>query len=417
VTSILPKALLTLVTFQLVAQAFQLASGVFIVQALSVSGYALYTLFTSALSLLALSSDPGLSQLLVSVGTKFRDDTARLQRVASSVLRTSFKFLAFMFLPIALYFTVSARMTLLEDVFFAALLLLQATLACMERVAIARWNVDQQVRAYAHLQVTSATLRLLFVFVAVRLFPRWQLAALSICAGSLATLWVSRYMDRSKTRFEFSAASSAAAKPDHDRILRLLWSLLPSSVYSVINGQLPIVLAAGTASLVTIGEYGALSRVGQVILMLGLLNSNVLNAHLASMAARPRAVGFALGTVCGLYLLAASAIMLLTWKWPEGWFLLLGTQYAHLGPALLIWTIAISGLTLLQGALYFATISLESTSHQWLHIPAGGLVVALFLATNGAHIKGVEEMIHLAFGLALAALLVQGLIVLRAIFR
>jgi len=407
-------ALLSLLGFQLLAQAFQLASGLIIVQSLAVRDYAVYTLFTAALSMLALIADPGISQLFVSVASKFAEDTRRERALAAALVRKSVLGLCIAIAPVAAYFTSSLDAANGVRLGFAILLLAQATLASFERYVVARWNAARALREFGYLQGLSAGIRLVCAVAAMSLLPRWPLAVSTLIAGSLATLCVSWGLGRDRMRLGVDPEARQSAGPDVGRVFRLLWPLLPGSLYAMLAGQLPVLLAAKTADLAAVGEYGAVSRVGQIILMLGLINSNVLNAHLASLHGQRRAIARTLGLVCAAYATALTIVALATWAMPGLWSLVIGAQYGHLGSEP-FWMIAICAASLLQGAMYFASLALETTRYQWLHIPGGLLAIAAFVAVHGWRVGSAAEMLQLGLVIAAASMVVQTLVVVRTI--
>jgi hypothetical protein len=182
----------------------------------------------------------------------------------------------------------------------------------------------------------------------------------------------------------------------------------------MLAGQLPVLLAAQSAELRAVGEYGAVSRVGQIIMMLGLLNSNVLNAHLASLHGRPRAIARILAAVCAAYAGLVALLALATWSIPGLWSIVIGGQYADLRTEPL-WMIAICAASLVQGAMYFASLSLETTRLQWLHIPGGVLAVATFVMLHGWRLTSAAEMLQLGLVIAGTSATVQTFVVVRTL--
>jgi len=407
-------ALVSLLGFQLLAQAFQLAAGLVVVQSLAVHDYAVYTLFTTALSMLALLADPGISQLFVSVASKFSGDAKRESALAGALVAKSLLVLCLGIAPIAAYFASSLDMSNEARLGFAALLFGQAALASVERFVVARWNAARELRKFGYVQGLSAGIRLVCVVGAMSLLPRWPLAVATLVAGSLATLGVSSVLGRERLRLARGAEARQCARVDAGRIFRLLWPLLPGSLYAMLVGQLPVLLAAKTADLLAVGEYGAISRVGQVILMLGMINSNVLNAHLASLHGERRAIVRALALVCAAYAAIIAAVALATWAIPGLWSIVIGAQYSHLREEPL-WMIAICGASLLQGAMYFASLALETTRYQWLHIPAGLLAIGAFVGFHGWRLASAVQMLQMGLVIAGASMVVQTIIVVRTL--
>ena len=407
-------ALLSLLGFQLLAQAFQLASGLVIVQSLDVRDYAVYTLFTAALGMLALLADPGISQLFVSVASKFSQDANRERALARALVRKSLLLLCIGIVPVAAYFTSSLDVGNDTRIAFAVLLLTQAAVASFERFVVARWNASRALRQFGYLQGLSAGIRLASVVLAMSVLPRWPLAVSTLIVGSLATVGVSWVLGRDRVRIAIAPHARQSARADVARIFRLLWPLLPGSLYAMLAGQLPVLLAAKTADLPAVGEYGAVSRVGQIILMLGLFNSNVLNAHLASLHRQHGAIIRTLALVCAAYAGVLTVVALATWAIPGLWSLVIGAQYAHLRSEP-FWMIAICAASLLQGAMYFAALSLETTRYQWVHIPAGLAAVGAFVALHGWRLESAAEMLQLGLVIAGTSTAVQTIIVVRAL--
>lgn len=397
----MPRVFALLFASQVLAQGAQLLTGLLIVRNLSIEHYAVYTIFALAVSLMALLSDPGMSQIFVSIGSKFSDDRARVMRLSGRVLKFSAQLAAVGAIPVFLYMLrllEPFHLSLTEAAFFSLLIAAQTLLAQLERNAIARRNIFGDISGYGRTVFYSSNARLLYIAVfSFSTAMPWEYAVCSMPMGSLVTILVLR-MKEHQSPLAGGSAAPAESNPDMKRAIGLLFPLLPGTAYSVLQGQLPLMLAAGFASAIAIGEYGALSRVGQIVGIAGVLNSNLLTKYMVQRMDNRRTFVHRILAVCGIYLCYICVVVTATLAFPDGWFVLIGNSYDHLAP-LLLPAILTAGATLLSGVFYFATISLERTRMQALHFLGGAVAVAAFHAIRGLPITTSADLIW--FGLFL----------------
>lgn len=414
----MPRIFALLFASQLLAQGAQLLTGLLIVRSLSIGDYAVYTVFSLAVSLMALVSDPGMSQILVSVGAKFAGDHARVGSLARAIFRRSLTFMAIAALPMAFYIgsTLSSfSLSSYAIAYFAAVLALQAVLSQMERNALAKRNIFGDLAGYGRTGFYSSNARLIYVaaFAALAAMP-WQYAVFSMPIGSLVTIAMLAARERTLYRTSWAAVDNATTKSDMQRTIAVLLPLLPGTAYGVLQGQLPLMLAAGFADVAAVGEFGAVSRVGQIVGIIGVFNSNLLTAHLVRHLNDLGSFKRRIWQVGGLYALYIACVVAGTMAYPNFWFILIGRQYEHLVP-LLLPAIITAGAALLTGVLYFATISLERTRFQWLHFVGGAAATLVFSLVRGLPLHTSADIVWFGFSLAIAVAITQLVILVFAI--
>jgi hypothetical protein len=301
--------------------------------------------------------------------------------------------------------------------FFGVALITQAILSQMERTAVAKRNIFGDLAGYGRTGFYSSNARLVYIALCAGFVTMpWQYAVVSMPIGSLVTLGLLAARQRAHDHFRPKASANAEAASDLRRAIAVLLPLLPGTAYGILQWQLPLILAAGSANVAAVGEFGALSRVGQIVGIAGVLNANLLTAHLVAYIHNPRAFMRRIGQVTGLYGFYVLGVVIGTIAFPDLWFVLIGRQYQHLAP-LLLPVIISAGATLLAGVFYFATISLEQTGLQWLHFLGGAIAVLIITLTRGLPLKTSADIIWLSLALALAFASVQFTILVFALLR
>lgn len=396
-----------LLTSHALAQATQLLAGLYIVRELPIYEYAVYTLFSTALSTWSAFGDLGLSQVLVSVGAKAADSPWRVRRLVAYAIKWSGGLTIIAGAFVTYYFASALPEGLGREaqwVFFT-ILCAQAAAALFERISIAARNLYLDAAGYSRAIVLGSATRLGFVLVVVSFVPSWEIAATSIIVGSLVTIAAAGC--RSTMPSVGGSTTELQRAGDDVVALALSWRrIVPVALYGMIQGQLPVLLAATTANPAEIGAFGALTRVGQIVSILGILNSVLLNSYLSRLATDRQAFVRALLAVIACFLGYVTLLVVITLAWPSGWLMIIGDQYAPY-VSLLLPVIFTYGVGLVAGALYFATVALERLKFQWLHIVGGATTVWAVQIAIDWRTDSAGAMVAISLSIAVAGLVVQ----------
>lgn len=363
---------------QAAVQATNLVTGLAVLWLLPPKEYALYIVCASLISIGNVGTDIGLSQALVTLGSKAKRDTGYLGRLLAECSRIRrFTFIAAAPLLTALGVALigpyaSYGVTL---VFLSVVL---TTVFAQRRLPYFNgvMNVRQDARGLFVVQIGPAILRLVLILLFCRQVP---VAPVALVANLLAmALQDSRGMARIN---DLVVAADSTDDAIRQQLKRFVTPLIPGLVYYIFQGQLAVLVLGFLGQPASIAEVGALGRLGQLLTLLSMLNPFLIQPRLGAIENRERfrsetaLFGAAALVLC--VLLIASAFLL-----PSAWLLILGPHYRDLAYLL---PLAVGGpLVGFIGAFFYtAVISTGYTRFQWLQIPLGLGSQALFIVIHG----------------------------------
>lgn len=376
-------------TGQLVVQLVNLIAGFLILRYLSIQEYAIYLLASLLLSVASVGSDMGVSHAVISIGAPIRDDKAAFGGLLRSamILRRQFFVLA---VPVVL---VIAYIVLhdIESPFFAviaatALAIVTAWVRQSVTLGVSVLNAHHDSSSLMRAGLSSALCRLILVTIFCRAEP-YAVTALGInLAGELLYAWLlSRFCSK------YSIARGASNQNFSARLLEFTKPLIPSILYALLQGQISLFLLGIAGATRAVAEVGALGRLGQLFVVLGMVNGFFIQPYFARIQDCRNFANRAIQVIAVL-IVAFSVVTASTLIWPDLWLAILGEKYKGLAGELVI-AVAGAQLSLAGGVIYTMVIASRVTRGQWLQIALGLGGQVAFLASVG--VNGTRDALML----------------------
>jgi O-antigen/teichoic acid export membrane protein len=340
-------------------QAITLGVGLAVVHMLSVEEYALYSLAGAILVVVSMGSDFGVSQAIISIGSKQRDDKASLGAlldaavwwtrrlmVVATLLGVGFGVLLFTNSK----WTASTQIIAITIVIFVGLA--QVSL----KLGRAVLNIHHDSHSLFKIGLAESGIR-------AALLPAcliWPFASVMLLINLTGALIARRIALR--RAWSLLDRSGIAGSEERRSLFKFAAPLTPFIVYTAFQGQIAILLLSLNADTQSIAELAALSRIGQVFHVIMLLNSFLVQPMFAREEARIKFLHkFALVALA----LAALSLIVMTSAYliPEWWLIIIGEKYAHLDSELPL-LLATALLTLVGATLHVLVISRGSTVWQ-----------------------------------------------------
>jgi hypothetical protein len=391
-------------------QAMTLVVGLVIVRLLPVEQYALYTIGGTLLVVVSLGSNFGLAQGIVSLGSAHRQDRHFLGELLDAARRWSRRLMIVAMaatIALACFMLRDPRWSLVSDIACVAVVLLAGWAQVSGSLGRAVLNIHHDARSIFKATMGEAATR----FALLSLCLIWP-TALAALLANFAGAFVSSRITLSKCRNWCD--TSAEGHPEQSRKLRaFVLPIAPIVIYSLLQGQIAILLLSAAGATRVIAETGALSRLGQVFLVLTLLNTFMVQPVFARI--RSRADFLVRLTMLLVALTALSSIVMISaFVAPNWWLLIVGSKYAHLSGELPI-ALATSLATLSGASFYVVVIARGRTGWQSLAIlPCLGSQV-MFVALNG--VRTTADALMLNFLPAFSYALVQAVFIVMLVRR
>ena len=372
------KVVLSFMFSQGLTQAMTLGVGFAILHLLPIEQYALYSIASAILIVVNLGSDFGLSQGIISIGSSRRDDYGyvgclynaarwwtRRFMVVATLLSIGLSSLLFMNSP----WPLSIKIAAVTIVIFVGWAQVGSTLG---RAVL---NIHHDARSLFHVSLGETGIRM----VLLPLFIIWPTAIAALLAnlvGAFVANWIALHRSWKK------CDRYAEGGPEERRaLIRFAAPLAPIIVYTVLQGQIAILLLSAYADIRAIAETAALARLGQVFTVLMLINAFLVQPILARVKMRSdylAKLAWLVFALVALYTVVMTSALLR----PEWWLLIVGDKYAGLTKEVPI-ALATSLVTLAGASLYVAVIARGSTKSQSIAILPCLCSQMVFVATHG----------------------------------
>lgn len=391
-------------------QAMTLVVGLVIVRVLPVEQYALYTISGTLLVVVSLGSNFGLAQGIVSLGSAHRQDRRYIGELLNAARRWSRRLMV-----VAMAASVVLACFMLRDPRWSLL----CEVACVATVLLAGWaqvngslgravlNINHDGRSIFQATMGEAATR----FALLSLCLIWPTALAALVANFAGAFFSSRV-----TLYKCQKWCDTGVEGGAEQMGKLRAFVLPIApivIYSVLQGQIAILLLSAVGATRVIAETGALSRLGQAFLVLALLNTFMVQPVFARVRSRADFLA-KLAMLVVAFTALAGVVMISAFRAPNWWLLIVGAKYAHLTGELPI-ALATSLATLGGASLYVVVIARGRTGWQSLAlVPCLGSQLA-FLALNG--VRTAADALILNFLPAFAYAVVQAVFVVLLVRR
>lgn len=196
-------------------------------------------------------------------------------------------------------------------------------------------------------------------------------------------------------------------------ILQFITPLVPEHIYFIVRGQLLFFLLAIFGDAVSIGEFGALTRLGMIVAILSVLNTGIFQPFVARHGNWRDYVRRSLLVLC--FWIALSCVFLVSASiYPEMWMSILGSRYQSL-QYLVSTLMFVTCVSLIADTLYTVVLASGRPGPLSLAIPVGIAVQAVYVGLVG--VSNVSQALGLSLVSALADLAVRGAVLVATCRR
>ncbi|MFN3588946.1 MAG: lipopolysaccharide biosynthesis protein [Spirosomataceae bacterium] len=339
---------------QVVIQLVSVISGILIIRYLSVEQYALYTIANSMLGTMTVFSDSGISTGLMAMGGKVYTDKVKLGGILAIGLELRKKYAIYavlLILPLTVYLVWQNSHSLIWS-FAVPLAILPAfwvvlSMSLYEVIL----KLHQEVVELQKIQVGVSLLRLGIVSVLVYFIP-W--AALVLVVHGIPQWIANRKMEKKVTAYanQEIVIEDKIQKETRKEYRKLTLRILPGVIYYAISGQIVVwVLSLSGEQVVTVGQLGAIGRLGALFSLVGTLAAVLVYPRFATLpSSKVELSSFLLKSTS--FLLFLHGLVIGMSYVTSSWLLaILGPEYLHLDKELVLFMIS-SSVGLLAGHAY-----------------------------------------------------------------
>ncbi|HTJ30909.1 MAG TPA: hypothetical protein VL346_10425 [Acidobacteriaceae bacterium] len=286
---------------QLVVQGLSFISGILIVRRLPVSEYAYYTIATAMLSVMQILSDGGIVAGVISQGGLVWRDKVELGKVVATglKLRRRFAALSMLGIPAMLYFLLHHGASVTVSLLIMACLVPTYLAALSDGLLEVSPKLHQAIAPLQRNQIEAAFGRAVLTVITVF---TWPTCALAMLATGISRTWANVRVRKISAAYEDNTQ-----KPDPEiqrKILKVVWRILPESIYYCLSGQITVWAIAIFGSTTAVGELGGLTGLTQAMALLATLTTTLLVPRFARLPDRR-------GVLVRRFLMAQAALIIL----------------------------------------------------------------------------------------------------------
>jgi O-antigen/teichoic acid export membrane protein len=347
--------------------------GLFLVRKLSLEAYAQFGVATGFQNVFSVLMDLGFASTIVPlVGARANEYevTGRYVRAARHLRDRSFLLLApvacvaFLYVVHKHHWSWALQLALLASVlvslyssgvasFFSAPLLLHRR--------IREYYLPQLLTSVARLALYGALLLL-------HVLNAWTAAGLAALTFTANAIFIRR------------SAQAYMRWPEKDdkeaerELMRYVLPATPAIVFSAFQSQISLFLVSLFGSTIHIAEVAALGRIGQLFLVLMTFNTVVIEPFVAKLDRSRIARYFVIFPLLGA--LACSPLVLVAFRWPQVFVLLLGQKFVGLAPYM-GWYVLSASMNFVSGLIW-----IMNRSRKWVFWSGSIVEVVLLLAVQ-----------------------------------
>ncbi len=232
----------------------------------------------------------------------------------------------------------------------------------------------------------------------------WLSAVTLTAINTLTLIWTAvRYTHEARP---FVQVPERADPEVRREMLKYLSPLIPGLVFTALQGQLMVLLISIFGKTQNIAEVAALGRLGQLFILLGAVNSTLVEPYFARLNREHLLARYL--QVVGASILIGGAIAAIAFLYPSPLLWILGSKYDHLDRQL-GWMMAGSSLGYIGSVMWTIHSALK-----WIYWWGSFLYIALLTVVQSIFISCVEldttlSVLYLGFATNLAIVSVHGI--------
>ena len=382
--------------------------GLVLLRILSIEEFALYTLSVVFLQVAAAGSDMGLSQAVMTLGARIREEQESIGSLYSSACWHARKlFMVSALAVVGMFLFNLFGHTWSPANVVASLLLLLLIVATQISVNFRKsvLNINHDARGLFYIGMCEAGVRLLLLPVCVL----WPYASVALLI-SLIGVYTSRIVAFHHCNHKM--VENQLPRERHKQELKqFIGPLISVGIYNAIQGQVSVFLLGIYGYTTAIAQFGALGRLGQFISIPMLLNGFWVQPVFSRIISKTEFVRKA-ALVSGTIVAFAVVIIISVIVVPHWWLVILGSNYQNLVHELPLAVIT-ALFTLLGATFYTIVISRNVTKGQSWYIATGVLGQSMFLWIWGVH--STVDALVLSLVPVVSYCLVQGVLLVAVI--
>jgi len=384
--------------------------GVVLLRVLSIEEFALYTLSVVFLQIAAGGSDMGLSQAIMTLGARIREQHREIGSLYSSASWHAKKLYVLTALAVTTVFLFNVfdrDWAPTNALACLALLLLIVPVQLNVTFRKSILNINHDARALFFTGMLESVTRLLLLPLCIK----WPYAAVAIFANLIGAYSSRRVVIHlSKHKME---EHQPVTEQQVYALKRFINPLIPVVIYNLVQGQISIFILGIHGYTASIAQVGALGRLGQFIAIPMMLNGFLIQPAFSRIDTKVKFMRKAV-LVSGSLMIFASVSMASVFVVPQWWLFILGSKYNNLEHELPV-AVLTGILTLLGATFYTMVISRNITQGQSWHIAAGILGQVMFLWICGIHSTVDALLLSLipVFGYCVVQTILLGLVIIR----
>jgi O-antigen/teichoic acid export membrane protein len=385
---------------QIIVQAVGFASGILIIRLLPVQEYAFYTLANTMLGAMTVLADGGITTGVMAQGGKVWQDKEKVGIILATGLDLRKKFAIGSLLvsvPILFYFLLHNGASWLTSILIVLALIPAFYAALSDSLLEVIPKLNQTILPLQRNQVEVGIGRLLLSGLAMLVFP-WAFVA--VLAAGIPRIWGNFGL-----RKIVYAYASKDEQPDikvKKEILDLVKSILPTSIYYCVSGQITIWLISIFGNTTSVAQLGALTRLSVILSVLVTIITTLIIPRFAKLKLEKKILLQRFAQIMLALIVILSLIILLVYFFPAQILWILGKDYKGLNYELLLSIIG-SSISLLSG-ISFALYS----SRGWALSPIVLItinLIAIIVFTSILDLSNLKGVLFLNIILGLVALM------------
>lgn len=334
-------------------QASNLVTGLLILRFLGVGEYAIYAIAGTLVGVGAVLANLSLYPATSYQVARAAGDRARLNAITSTAWLLQIALLAVAGLGVSALGLAYRHQLASNWQQLALLLIVLVNVLLAARLELARSVLYALQTARPIVLADSA-------IAAVRMVVIVPLLLMAPSGGALPVLLANALAQLAgfvSLRLPYAQGSKQLDRTVARELLRYMAPLWPENLYYLIQGNVALLVLAWVGTHSQVAELGALTRLVQVVMILGILNRFLVQPYVARYRSqddfRKRTL-----QVLGVYAAGGVFLLLFAWLLPQPLLMILGSQYAHL-----------TGYVL--PAMALAVLSLGATVAYWLCLSSG----------------------------------------------
>lgn len=334
---------------QATIQVLGLLTGLLIIHLLPVQEYAYYTIANTVLGTMALLSDSGINNGVMSQGGSVWQDRAQLGAVMASglKLRRGFSVVSLCISVPVLYFLLMRQGAGWQASTMMLFGLVPAFLATLtDSVLEIPFKLHQEIKALQTNQLMVGAGRLLLTAALLLVVP---FTFISLLSNGLPRLYGNLKLRRQMNAL---ADLSAPASPViSQELMRIVKRIFPLTVYYAYSSQIAIWIISLSGSAMAVAQLGALGRISMIMSLFSILFATLITPRFARLQASRTGLLSRFSQTMLLLTILTVVVMLGCKIFAPQILMLLGPKYANLQAELLL-SVAAACVNLVSGCVY-----------------------------------------------------------------